>query len=86
VTRQYFRIGWAPSLDLLVAPCVFDGPIKGECFAAYVAKQLVLVHHKVSALAIPEHAVIQRRWALPMKWLNAEYGGLGKAFLKNTKL
>ena len=27
--------------DGLVAPCVFDGPINGECFLAYVEQQLV---------------------------------------------
>lgn len=25
----------------LTAPCVFDGPINGECFRAYIAQQLV---------------------------------------------
>ena len=27
----------------LTAPCVFDGPINGECFRAYVEQQLVPV-------------------------------------------
>jgi len=27
--------------DRLTAPCVFDGPINGECFRAYVEQQLV---------------------------------------------
>ena len=27
--------------DQLTAPCVFDGPINGECFRAYVNQQLV---------------------------------------------
>ena len=27
--------------DQLAAPCVFDGPIDGECFRAYVEQQLV---------------------------------------------
>jgi transposase len=27
--------------DRLAAPCVFDGPINGECFRAYVEQQLV---------------------------------------------
>ncbi len=27
--------------DHLTAPCVFDGPINGECFRAYVEQQLV---------------------------------------------
>jgi putative transposase len=27
--------------DELTAPCVFDGPINGECFRAYVRQQLV---------------------------------------------
>ena len=29
--------------DRLTAPCVFDGPINGQCFRAYVEQQLVLV-------------------------------------------
>ena len=29
--------------DCLTAPCVFDGPINGECFRAYVHQQLVPV-------------------------------------------
>jgi transposase len=31
----------APRCDRLTAPCVFDGPINGECFRAYVEQQLV---------------------------------------------
>ncbi len=27
--------------DRLTAPCVFDGPINGQCFRAYVDQQLV---------------------------------------------
>jgi len=27
--------------DRLAAPCVFDGPINGQCFRAYVEQQLV---------------------------------------------
>jgi hypothetical protein len=30
-------------LDRLAAPCVFDGPINGECFRAYTEQQLVPV-------------------------------------------
>jgi hypothetical protein len=30
-------------LDCLTAPCVFDGPINGQCFRAYVEQQLVPV-------------------------------------------
>lgn len=30
-------------LDRLTAPCVFDGPINGQCFRAYVEQQLVPV-------------------------------------------
>ena len=30
-------------LDRLTAPCVFDGPINGECFLAYVEQQLAAV-------------------------------------------
>ena len=29
--------------DRLTAPCVFDGPINGQCFSAYVEQQLVPV-------------------------------------------
>ena len=29
--------------DRLAAPCVFDGPINGQCFRAYVEQQLVPV-------------------------------------------
>ena len=29
--------------DQFTAPCVFDGPINGECFRAYVEQQLVPV-------------------------------------------
>lgn len=29
--------------DRLTAPCVFDGPMNGECFRAYVAQQLLPV-------------------------------------------
>jgi hypothetical protein len=32
--------------DRLVAPCVFDGPIKGLCFRAWVEQQLVPVLRK----------------------------------------
>jgi hypothetical protein len=34
--------------DQLTAPCVFDGPINGECFRAYVEQQLVPVLKEVS--------------------------------------
>ncbi len=27
--------------DQLTAPCVFDGPMNGQCFCAYVEQQLV---------------------------------------------
>src|SRR6476661_7194981 len=29
--------------DRLAAPCVFDGPINGQCFRAYVEQQLITV-------------------------------------------
>jgi putative transposase len=32
--------------DRLAAPCVFDGPINGECFRAYVEQQLAPVLRK----------------------------------------
>jgi len=64
--------------DQLTAPCVFDGPINGECFRAYVEQQLLPVlkagdivimdnlgSHKAIALRQAIKAVGARLWYLP---------------------
>jgi transposase len=64
--------------DGLTAPCVFDGPINGECFRAYVQQQLVPVlkpgdivimdnlgSHKSAALRRMIQAAGARLWYLP---------------------
>ncbi len=64
--------------DSLVAPCVFDGPINGECFRAYVEQQLVPVikpgdivimdnlgSHKSAALRRIIKGAGARLWYLP---------------------
>ena len=64
--------------DRLTAPCVFDGPIDGECFRAYVEQQLVPVlkpgdivimdnlgSHKAAALRRIIRAAGARLWYLP---------------------
>jgi len=64
--------------DRLTAPCVFDGPIDGECFRAYVEQQLVPVlkpgdivimdnlgSHKSAALRPIIRAAGARLWYLP---------------------
>ncbi len=64
--------------DQFTAPCVFDGPINGECFRAYVAQQLVPVlrsgdivildnlgSHKSTELRRMIKAVGARLWYLP---------------------
>jgi len=64
--------------DRLVAPCVFDGPINGQCFRAYVEQQLVPVlkpgdivimdnlgSHKSAALRNIIRAAGARLWYLP---------------------
>ena len=64
--------------DQLAAPCVFDGPINGECFRAYVEQQLVpllkpgdivimdnLGSHKSAALRALIRAAGARLWYLP---------------------
>jgi transposase len=64
--------------DQLTAPCVFDGPINGECFRAYVEQQLVpllkpgdiiimdtLGSHKSAALRRIIKAAGARLWYLP---------------------
>jgi transposase len=64
--------------DQLTAPCVFDGPINGECFRAYVEQQLVPVlkqgdivimdnlgSHKSAALRKLIKAAGARLWYLP---------------------
>jgi transposase len=64
--------------DRLTAPCVFDGPIDGECFRAYVEQQLVPVlrpgdivimdnlgSHKSAALRQLIRHAGARLWYLP---------------------
>jgi transposase len=64
--------------DRLTAPCVFDGPINGQCFQAYVSQQLVPVlrqgdivimdnlgSHKAGAIRAAINAVGARLWFLP---------------------
>jgi len=64
--------------DGLTAPCVFDGPINGQCFRAYVERQLVatlkpgdivimdnLGSHKSAALRAILKAAGARLWYLP---------------------
>ena len=64
--------------DRLTAPCVFDGPINGECFRAYVEQQLVPVlrpgdivildnlgSHKSAQLRRMIKAAGARLWYLP---------------------
>ncbi|MFV0279300.1 MAG: IS630 family transposase [Rhodoblastus sp.] len=64
--------------DRLTAPCVFDGPINGECFRAYVEQQLApalrkgdivvmdnLGSHKSAGVRRAIQAVGARLWYLP---------------------
>ncbi|ARN82016.1 IS630 family transposase [Methylocystis bryophila] len=64
--------------DRLAAPCVFDGPINGECFRAYVEQQLLpilqpgdivvmdnLGSHKSAAVRRMIRAAGARLWYLP---------------------
>jgi transposase len=64
--------------DRLVAPCVFDGPINGQCFRAYVEQLLVPVlepgdivvmdnlgSHKSAAIRQMIRAVGAKLWYLP---------------------
>ena len=64
--------------DQLTAPCVFDGPINGECFRAYVDQQLIpalkpgdivvmdnLGSHKAKSIRLAIRAVGARLWFLP---------------------
>ncbi|KYK44754.1 DDE endonuclease [Bradyrhizobium liaoningense] len=64
--------------DLLTAPCVFDGPINGECFCAYVKHLLLptlregdivildnLGSHKSKAVRQMIQAAGARLWYLP---------------------
>ncbi len=64
--------------DRLTAPCVFDGPINGECFRAYVEQQLApalrkgdivvmdnLGSHKSAAVRQAIRAAGARLWYLP---------------------
>jgi DDE superfamily endonuclease len=67
--------------DQLTAPCVFDGPINGECFCAYVEQQLVpilkpgdivvmdnLGSHKSAALRCMDHRTSAPMVARPLIW------------------
>jgi len=64
--------------DRFTAPCVFDGPINGECFRAYVEQQLApalspgdivvmdnLGSHKSRAIRAAIRAAGARLWYLP---------------------
>jgi transposase len=64
--------------DRLTAPCVFDGPINGECFRAYVEQQLVAIlqpgdivvmdnlgSHKSAAVRRMIRAAGAKLWYLP---------------------
>jgi transposase len=64
--------------DQFTAPCVFDGPINGQCFRAYVEQQLVPVlkpgdivvmdnlgSHKSAAIRQSIKAAGARLWFLP---------------------
>ncbi len=64
--------------DQLTAPCVFDGPINGECFRAYVEQMLIptlksgdivivdnLGSHKAKAVRDAIKTVDARLWFLP---------------------
>ena len=64
--------------DRLAAPCVFDGPINGQCFRAYVEQQLLPVlepddivvmdnlgSHKSTAIRQMIQAAGARLWFLP---------------------
>ena len=64
--------------DRLTAPCVFDGPINGQCFRAYIEQQLVpilkpddivimdnLGSHKSAAVRKVIKAAGARLWFLP---------------------
>ncbi len=64
--------------DGLTAPCVFDGPINGECFRAYVEQQLIatlkpgdivimdnLGYHKSKAVRVAIKKAGARLWFLP---------------------
>ena len=64
--------------DQITAPCVFDGPINGACFRAYVEQQLIptlkpgdivimdnLGSHKAKAIREAIRAAGARLWFLP---------------------
>ncbi|AMD60419.1 DDE endonuclease [Agrobacterium tumefaciens] len=64
--------------DRLTAPCVFDGPMNGQCFCAYVEQQLVpvlkpgdivvmdnLASHKSATIRQLIKAAGARLWFLP---------------------
>jgi putative transposase len=77
----------------LTAPCVFDGPINGECFRAYVRQQLVpalrpgdivimdnLGSHKSTAVRQLIQSAGARLWFLPP--YSPDLNPIEKAFAK----
>jgi transposase len=79
--------------DQLTAPCVFDGPINGECFRAYVRQQLVpalrpgdivvmdnLGSHKSAAVRQLIQSAGARLWFLPP--YSPDLNPIEKAFAK----
>ena len=55
--------------DRLTAPCVFDGPINGQCFRAYVEQQLVPCSNPVTSsswtISAPTSRPPSGRWSAP---------------------
>jgi transposase len=81
--------------DGLTAPCVFDGPINGQCFRAYVEQQLVPVlkpgdivimdnlgSHKSAAVRQSIKAAGARLWFLPP--YSPDLNPIEQAFAKIT--
>lgn len=79
--------------DRFTAPCVFDGPINGECFRAYVEQQLVAVlrpgdivvmdnlgSHKSAAVRRMIRAAGARLWYLPP--YSPDFNPIEQAFAK----
>ncbi len=64
----YADLPWRPAARPSAAPCVFDGPINGESFRAYVEQQLVPVligSHKSAAIRQMIRSAGARLWYLP---------------------
>jgi hypothetical protein len=49
--------------DRITAPCLFDGPIKGKCFRAYV-QQILVPQNKAGDIVIMEHGMLPFGWSL----------------------